>query len=556
MLTHLTVSDIALVDHLELDLAGGMTVISGETGAGKSIMLDALGLALGDRAETGMIAPKAEKSEIVATFDIDGNDAALAFLAERELDAGDNECILRRVIGKDGRSRGFINGIPSTVADMKSLGNLLIDIHSQHEHQSLLRRETHRRLLDEYGDHLRQAGELADVADAIRETRATLAGLTRSNEEQASRLQLLTYQSQELEALDARVGEATLLEQEQKMLSGAEAIIGRCSEAAAILGESDEGNASELLNRAITLLSSIDVAAAGAIVELLEASLIQLDEAARDLSRFVERIEVDPARLREVEARLTALYDMSRKHHVEPDELPELSQRIAAEISRLGNIDEEVAVLRGSIETLEADYRKRAEALDKARRKTAKRLESAVTSKLEGLGMKGAALRIAFTPRESSSPSPLGISEIEFLIAANPGVPARPLAKVASGGELSRLSLAIQVVTADTSRVPTLVFDEVDVGIGGGTAEVVGTLLRHLGTRAQIICVTHLPQVAAQGHTHFSVQKTTSGKTSRTTIEALDEKQRIREIARMLGGIEVTDQSLAHAREMFERAQG
>ncbi|MEX0943189.1 MAG: DNA repair protein RecN [Pseudomonadales bacterium] len=555
MLTHLLVKDVALVDHLELTLEAGMSVITGETGAGKSIMLDALGLALGDRAESGLIAKGADKAEIHASFDISGNESARRWLQSRELDHADGECILRRIVTKDGRSRGFINGAPVTVGDLKSLGDMLIDIHSQHEHQSLLKKDTHRRLLDEFGKQTALALKVEELSERYHSNRRALEALIATNDEQSSRLQLLSYQAEELAILNTTTEEAGILESEQKLLANAESILGACSEATTLLFEGENDNALALISRALQLVSSIDHDRIGPIVEMLDSSRIQLQEAVSDLTRFGDDVELDPKRLEEVETRLTEIYDLARKHRISPTEIPALQERISSELQQLGNADAEIERLQSETEGVRAEYTAAADTLSRGRAKASRQLKESVRTQLTDLGMQGAVFDIALTGREIPGPNPRGHEDVEFLISTNPGAAPRPLNRIASGGELSRISLAIDVVTADTSNVPTLVFDEVDAGIGGATAEVVGSLLRELGTKAQIICVTHLAQVAAQGHQHFLVTKSSDKNSAQTRISLLRAKDRVTEIARMLGGLEVTEQSLAHAKEMYQTAQ-
>lgn len=555
MLTHLTVQDVALVARLDLTFDDGMTVVTGETGAGKSIMLDALGLALGDRADVGLIAGDAGKAEVHASFDITDNEAAIAWLAERELDTEDRACLLRRVVARDGRSRGFINGTPATIGDMKVLGEMLLDIHSQHEHQSLLKKDTHRRLLDEFGDLVTLAEEVRSLYSDWQEASRTLDELIATLEEQSSRLQLLEYQAQELEALAITEDEPVRLEEEQRLLANAETILQSLNEAVDLCSEQEPANALSLVSRAIQHLSATGLDAAAPIAEMLESSRIQLQEAVQDMTHLIDTIEIDPARLNQVEARLDAIYSIARKHRVEPEALPALFTRISREIGTLSNIDAAIDDKRRELEALEARYVGAAEKLGKARSKAARSLTDRVSEQLAGLGMQGARFEVAVRPREPAEPHANGLDDIEFLVTTNPGQPPAPLNRIASGGELSRISLAIQVVTADTSHVPTLIFDEVDVGIGGGVAEVVGTLLRQLGEKAQIVCVTHLPQVAAQGHHHLRVEKSSDLRRATTQVVPLDDREKIEEIARMLGGVELTKQSLAHAREMFTTAQ-
>lgn len=554
MLTHLIVQNFALADHIELAFDGGMSVITGETGAGKSILLNALGLALGDRADTGAIAAGTDRAEISATFDISRISDARSWLADRELDA-DDECILRRTVSRDGRSRGYINGTQVTVKDLKALGDMLIDIHSQHEHQSLLKRDTHRRLLDEYADTRALASEVESIAQKFQQTAAELGRRSEDSEEMQARVQLLTYQVDELSALAITAGETEKLEEEQRRLSGAESIINACRVAVDACAENDEINALTLIGQAISALREVDLKASRDIVDMLESSRIQLQEAAGDIARLESDIELDPARLELVESRLDDIYQAARKHRVEPDTLPGLQEELAAELESLGNSDEEIARLGKALEALRSDYDKAAAKLTKARARAADNLIAAINEQLGQLGMGGARFDVALEPRGATEIHAAGREQIEFLISTNPGQPPRSLNRIASGGELSRISLAIQVVTADTSDTPTLVFDEVDVGIGGAVAEVVGTLLRRLGQKAQIVCVTHLPQVAAQGHHHFRVIKASGGDTASTSIEALSPDEKVEEIARMLGGKALTEQTLAHASEMFQAAQ-
>jgi DNA repair protein RecN (Recombination protein N) len=563
MLSHLTVSNFTLVDQLEIEFSHGMTVVSGETGAGKSIMLDALGLTLGDRSDAGTIGQYREKSEILASFDLQNNKAAISWLNERDL-AGDfsqtasaehTECLLRRVIGKDGRSRGYINGIPSTVNDMKALGELLIDIHSQHEHQSLLKKDTHRRLLDEFAGAISRADKVDALFREYQAQEARLQSLINSNTDQAARLQLLSYQADELEQLNIKPGETAQLEKEQKKLASAGSILQSCQSVLDICGDGNGDGLIEQLTKSTKLLNSLTIDEISPIRELLISGQIQIEEAISDLSRFSNDFDIDPSRLAEAEERLTLIYDLCRKHRVEGHEIEQLQQDIQSELDTLSNIDSEIEACESIVKNARDAYFTEAKKLTASRKKAAKVLNTRVSSQLSDLGMGGSRFDISLKSIADEHPNPKGMEDIEFLISTNPGQAPKSLNKIASGGELSRISLAIQVVTADTSKVPTLVFDEVDVGIGGGVAEVVGSLLRSLGEKAQIVCVTHLPQVASQGHQHLKVSKSGDAKTVSTQVVPLDDKGKIAEIARMLGGIEMTDQSLAHAEEMYQGGQ-
>jgi len=555
MLTHLTISNFALVQHLDLHFERAMSVVTGETGAGKSIMLDALALTLGDRADINLIASGKDKAEIHSTFDLAGIESALSWLNERELVDDDDIVIMRRVITRDGRSRGFINGVPSRLSDMKLLGNLLIDIHSQHEHQSLLKKDTHRRLLDEYGNLKTDADKLKILFSKYKDCQSHLKLLTGNNKEQSARLQLLTYQAAELAELDLQDGETGLLEVEQKQLASAETTVQQCQEALLLCQSDQEADVLASLAKAIGLVTSIDDERLQPIIDLMSSGLIQIEEASNDLEHYLQACEINPNRLLEVEKRLDSIYGIARKHRIDPAQIPELAISVSLELASIGGIEGDMDRLTIELESLRSDYLKLASKLGKSRRKAASILEKEVSKTLEELGMSGAKFQISLTSLAAGEPSANGLEDIEFQISTNPGQEPGALSKIASGGELSRISLAIQVVTANTSSVPTLVFDEVDVGIGGATAEVVGRLLRELGKKTQIICVTHLAQVAAQGHHHLQVNKREDESGPNTFIVNLSEEEKVAEIARMLGGIELTDQSLAHAQEMFVTSQ-
>ncbi|GAD62352.1 DNA repair protein RecN [Aquipseudomonas alcaligenes] len=555
MLVHLSVHNYAIVEHLDLELQRGMSVITGETGAGKSIMLDALGLALGDRADSGVVRPGADKADILASFDLEDIAEARAWLAERDLD-NDGPCILRRVITSEGRSRGYINGAPCPLGDLKALGELLIDIHSQHEHQSLLKPDTHRRLLDEYAGSQELARQVQLAAQRWRQTRQELQRLSSSGDEQRARHQLLSYQLEELENLALGDNELEQLEQEHKALSNAEQLLSACRQVLDLCSESDAGNVLSALTASLNRLGGFsDQPALGEATNLLASAQIQVEEAIGELNRFIDHFDADPQRQQLLEERLDAIYGLARKHRVQPFELAELQQRLLQELEGLNADDEAVERLGEELAAYERHYREKADELSALRQQAAGRLAEAVQAEMQTLGMPGGRFSIELQAGSSDEPQPQGLEQVEFLVSANPGQPLKSLAKVASGGELSRISLAIQVITAQTSRVPTLVFDEVDVGIGGPTAEVVGQLLRRLGERGQVLTVTHLPQVAAQGHQHLFVHKARGQDSTQTAVASLTPEGRVEEIARMLGGVDLTEESLAHARKMVTKAQ-
>jgi DNA repair protein RecN (Recombination protein N) len=553
MLIQLTIQNFALVEQLDLDLQTGMTAITGETGAGKSIMLDALGLTLGDRADLDVIRGGAERADITATFMLTGNPEALAWLREHDFPLQDDLCILRRVLTRDGRSRAYINGQSTTLAELKTLGEMLIDIHSQHEHQSLLKTATHQRLLDAFGGVQDPAHKVQELAMQARRLQQQIDRLKTVSATQAAQVELLSFQVRELEELQLQPDEFSVLEAEHKQLSHADEALGALQEVLALCNTNDDFNLEQGLRRASTLLG--DLPFSNPLLEeagnLLGTALIQVEEAGSSLLRASERIEQNPVRLEEVDQRLGLLHRLARKHKVTPADLHKHAEELAAQLQGMTGTEAQVEKLEQELQRVLADYHKAAGELSQKRTKAARQLEKAVNTQLGKLGMATASFSLALNTDKNGEPANNGYESAEFLVSTNPGQPPRPLAKIASGGELSRISLAIQVVTAQTSAIPTLVFDEVDVGIGGGTARAVGELLHELGAKGQILCVTHQPQVASQAHQHLLVSKTSTKDATVTQLVTLDKKQRITEIARMLGGDALTDKSLAHARELL-----
>ncbi|RLQ23627.1 DNA repair protein RecN [Seongchinamella sediminis] len=548
MLSHISISNYTIVSALEMEFAPGMTVITGETGAGKSIMLDALGLCLGDRADPKAVRHGCDRADITATFDISNIPAARNWLQSRDLTGGD-DCILRRVITTEGRSRAYINGSTCTLQDCAQLGAMLIDIHSQHAHQSLLRKPVQRALLDAYAGQQQLASQVEQLASAWLRAQRELELLAGSRDEHTARAQLLAYQVDELNALALQEGELAELEQEQRTLANAEQILSSAHAALELCEEQESGT-----RRALQLLAG-DVNSGAAIAgarELLDSAAIQLNEARSEIERHIDGVEINPERLADVEQRLEAIYDVARKHRVMPEDVIATHQHLEEELQSLSGSGERIDELAAEMAKLAAEYHTAAGKLGKQRQKAGKKLVAAAQGILATLAMAQCTLEIALRPRDDAAPHPHGREDIEFLISTNPGAAPQPLGKIASGGELSRISLAIQVVTASAGTVPSMVFDEVDVGIGGAVAEVVGRLLRGLAAQAQVLCVTHLPQVAAQGQQHLQVNKTADRKSVHTDLSQLDADGRIDEIARMLGGVKITEQTLAHAREMLE----
>ena len=547
MLINLSIKDYAVVDKLEIDLDAGMTCITGETGAGKSIMLDALGLCIGDRADSRAIRPGAARTDIAACFDVSHNTRAQVWLSERDLESA-GDCILRRTITAEGRSRAYINGSPATLSDCADLGQLLVDIHSQHAHQSLLRRPIQRSLLDTYAGAETMIVEVSETAQRWRVLQEEYSRLAGQTEESDARRALLTYQIEELEILNPQPGELEALEAQHKLLANAAYIIDSANDiAAGCEAQRDQ------LARIVQLANDerMTGSATDNLRELLQSALIQLDEAQAETARFAASVELDPEGLRAAEERLSALHDMARKHRAQPDTLHELLATLQAELESLAGGTEQIASLEEALGDKALAWRTHAKALSERRRDAAALFSKRVMETLTDLAMTKCIFEIALIPFKDDNPDPRGAEDIEFLIATNPGATPGPLNKVASGGELSRISLALQVVAADTATSPTMVFDEVDVGIGGGIAEVVGDLLRTLGERSQVLVVTHQPQVAAKGHQHLLVTKTGEDAVH-SQLTLLAGAARIEEVGRMLGGAKLTDSTLAHAREMLE----
>jgi DNA repair protein RecN (Recombination protein N) len=553
MLTQLTIRNFAIVSDLEVELNRGMTVISGETGAGKSIMLDALGLCLGDRADSDSVNSGAERAELTASFDIRQIPQARLWLSEHDLEGDPQECHLRRVITREGRSRSYINGRPTPLALLRELGQYLVDIHGQHEHQRLLKKDHHRVLLDEFGNHTELTEEARRLYHKWRRQHAELEQLTQVSDERNARMQLLSYQVEELEQLALTQGELEQLEHEQQLLENAGSLLSTGQQLLNISHEDDSLNCQSMLHHCLQLLQQLGTedSRLQQANEMFNSALIQVEEAGREVRHFLEAVEINPERQQEVEERLTAIYDVARKHRLLPEQLIEFQQSLQQELMGLTRSDNEIELLADEVESAWQSYLKTAAELSLARQQQAEHLDRLVDAQLHALGMPAARFSACLTPLDTERYSASGLEEVEFLISTNEGQPARALAKVASGGELSRISLAIQVVTAQTSSTPTLVFDEVDVGIGGAIAEVVGRMLRELGERVQVLCVTHQPQVAAQGHQHLFVSKKGQKGTSQTRVSRLSEAQRVEEVARMLGGVDITRTSMEHAREML-----
>jgi DNA repair protein RecN (Recombination protein N) len=556
MLTHIQIRDFAIIDSVELELEPGLTVLTGETGAGKSILVDALLLATGGRAGSDVVRHGAERAEVTATFAVNGNRAVAEWFAEQELDS--DECVVRRVIASDGRSRAYVNGQTIAIQALRQLGEALVDVHGQMEYQSLMKRSAQRQLLDNFGGH----GELVEATTtawrALKTLRAERDAALASSQDRTARLELLRYHVAELKALDLKPNEAAELATERQRVAQSGKLAQGAHEMLQLLHEADDGNAETTVTKALNTARALVIfdERLQPIAKLLEESLIGVREAAASLRHYQDTLDADPARQEWLEQRLAALESTARKHRVETNELLDLHARLSAELQQLENIGVTLENMDAALQKSEQAFLKQAQQLSTARKATAKQLSEQVSSLMQGLGMPGG--RFAIDVRARDEASEQGLDDIEFLVSANPGQPPQPLAKVASGGELSRISLAVQVAAVASVQQPCLVFDEVDAGVGGGVAEIVGRQLRALSeasdkatTRNQVLCVTHLPQVAAQAHAHVRVTKLTDGKTTRTALHRLTDAERVEEIARMLGGLSITDKAREHAAEML-----
>ena len=555
MLLSITINDYTLVDSLEIEFSGGTTAITGETGAGKSLILDALSMALGDRADSSTIRQGKDRAQITAQFDISTIPEAGEWLNNHDF-SDDNECILRRIYTTEGRSRGYINGQPCTMQQLQQLGDLLVDLHSQHEHQSLLRRHTHRKLLDEFNASTELADQVATYFKDWNSATKKLNELAERSDELFARKELLEFQIEELEEFNLQPSYLQKLEQEQQNLANAEQIIRDSQKLLAISDQAETFNLRDGFNQSLSILSQLKhkPEALDEAEQFLQSGLIQVDEAVRCIEQHIDRFEADPRRLQQIEDELGLIFQLARKHRVDSHQLKGKLHQLKSELEQLTAGDQNLEALQQQVEQLADHYRQAATELSHIRQRGAAKMSEYINQQLQQLSMEGAELIVQLTPAEENAFKSYGLEDIELVISTNPGQAHKPLSKVASGGELSRVSLAIQVVAAASSSIPTVVFDEVDVGIGGSTADIVGKLLKQLGSKGQVISVTHQPQVAAHAHHHYLVSKIVDSSQAESSIVHLDQGQRIEELARMLGGAKVTQQTLSHASELFDLA--
>ena len=555
MLTQLTINNFAIVRQLEIELAKGMSVITGETGAGKSIAIDALGLCLGQRIETSMVREGQERAEICATFFIEPTNPAYQWLQEQELQDPDNpsDCILRRVINADGRSKAFINSTPVSASQLKEIGQYLIHINGQHASQLLLKNDYQLQLVDTFAHHHDLLAQMREDYRTWKNLQTQVKTFQQKVAENEAKKQLLQYQVEELDEFALRPNEYLELEEDQRRLSNSEQLTQLSQSALQLLSENETVSIDSMLYRAtqyIDELSELDPRYAS-VQTMLNDALIQVQEATSEVQHLASHIEQDPMLLQEIEQRLGQALQLARKHNVKPEELVDWHQKLKAELTALLDFSESEERLileeKAALEKLQ----RTAKQLHESRCQAAGKLAQQVTHSIKGLAMENAEFFIEVNS-DVTKVAANGADNIVFTLRSNLGQQAQPLAKVASGGELSRISLAIQVLTSDQSAIPTLIFDEVDVGISGKTASVVGKLLRQLGDKCQVLCVTHLPQVACHGHHQFNVEKFTVGDKTETKMTALSQEERVPALARLLGGSEITELALANAQEMLD----
>ena len=556
MLSQLTIQHFAIVQFLELEFHQGMTTITGETGAGKSSAIDALGLCLGDRADANMVRVGTEQAEVNARFTLSDTPHAKNWLKNNDLDdsPSDNaECLLRRIITKEGRSRAYINGTPVPLSQLKSLGQLLVNIHGQHAHQSLLKNDIQLSIIDEYAGHNLLLQKVKDTYQGWHFLNKQLKQQQLNQQEKQARKQLLEYQIEELDAFSLANDEFQEIEQEHKRLANSGALLTTCQISLSQLSDGEEVDALSLLRKSVSALEhQIDNdPSLGAMLTGLQEAIIQIEEASYELRHFSENLELDPEHFQQLETRMSEALSLGRKHQIQPEFLFEHHQKLNKEYQALTNVNAQIEQLTLDLEQAERNYFKQANKLSQSRLRYSKELSKKITVSIQQLNMEEGIFEVSLTQASRNSLSPLGIDSAEFKVAANPGQPLQDLGKVASGGELSRIGLAIQVIISQRVSTPTLIFDEVDVGISGATAAVVGKLLRSLGANTQILCVTHLPQVAGNGHQQMFVDKKSDGKTTNTTMFKLNPKDRISELARLLGGDRITEHTLANAQELL-----
>lgn len=553
MLTQIHIQNLATIQELQLDFSAGTTVITGETGAGKSIIIDAIELALGARAAADVVRHGQEKADISLVFDVSKLSEARAWLQNYELDDASSQCVIRRIINKDGRSRSFINNMPTTLQPLREFSELLINIHGQHEHQALLKSERQRDLLDLYAGHVDLVDSVRVLSEEWRTLSTEIKELKKLSNERIQRGEFLKFQINELEELNLTPNEFDVIDLEHKQLANAGELLQNVTHALDHLSEQEDCNALHSLNQSLQSLEMVQHVnpKMASWIESLKNAIIHATDTQDELQRYLSTIDCNPERLNALDKRIGTLFDIARKHRVAPQELYELQKRLTNEFSELEKSDERLTQLTQKMDMLEKHYHEVAHRLSQSRLKAAKKLADEITPTIHQLALPHAEFHILFEIEDFSHPAPHGMEKIIFEIKTNAGQGLLPLAKVVSGGELSRVGLAINLATTEQHPIPILIFDEVDVGIGGATAEIIGKLLRRLGISHQVLCITHAPQVAAQGHHHLYVSKKTENNATCTEVKTLTQQEKINELARMLGGMEITPTALEHAKVML-----
>ena len=555
MLESLQISNFAIIDSLHLEFDQGLTALTGETGAGKSILLDAIKLIAGDRADNNNIRAGQERAEISVSFNLDSHPQANKWLKDNEI-ASDDECIIRRVIYANGRSKAFINGHSAPLSQLKSLCQLMIDLHGQHEHQSLQKPQVQHQLLDSYLGDKGLTSEVSQKYSDWQIIKSKLAKLEVSSIEREQRIDLLNLYCQELTDLNLLDGEIESLQAEYSRLSHVGLLLENTASVLGLLYDNDENTVQSMLSFCEQSLSSqlVHDKTLSTSYELVSNALIQIQEASNELRSYQDSLDLAPERLDWLNQRIASAQDLARKHHLPVEQLPDLTRKLQAELEGLLNSEESEVDLNKELEQNQAEYLNLALQLSIKRQETAHSLSGQITQVMQQLSMEGGQFSIQVDELTNEADfKPTGVNRVSYLVSANPGQPLKPLSKVASGGELSRISLAIQVILSESSRIPTLIFDEVDSGVGGGTAEIIGKKLRWLGESRQVFCVTHLPQVASQAHHHYRVEKTKKTSDTTANVKVLSPEDRLEEVARMLGGITITEQTRAHASEMIAK---
>ncbi len=554
MLTNLAISQFTIADQLQIDLAAGMTAITGETGAGKSITLDALNMVLGARADSQVVRHNTNKSTIVAEFDIHNQPAIKDWLTEHDYATEENECILKRIITKEGRSKASINGLPVNLQNLRELGTKLVDMHSQHAHHKLLNREHHEKLLDAFAGIESDAAQVKRNYKDWQQTHQQLSQLTQQLNDAETRIEYLQFQLQEFIDLAIQPNEYVAIEKRHQQLANSDALQQTCHQALHIC-RTDEQSIERQLKKCLQQLDPhrVHTEAIQSITELLETANIQIEEACTELRYNLDDLNASPQELDDIEKRIRLFHDLARKHRCKPEKLSNIQKNLESELNNLAASDDQIIMLEQALEQKRLSYHQNAITLSHQRKLASSTLSIRIKEQITALGMENCQFSIALNHNPEDAKS-TGYDTIEFLVSTNPGQALQPLHKIASGGELSRISLAIQVIIAETSATPVLVFDEVDVGIGGATAEVVGRLMKALAKKSQIISVTHQPQVASQADQHLVAAKQQTNEQTTTQIMHLDTPSKIKEIARMLGGLEITKRTLDHAKEMLKIA--